>query len=293
MTDIARSASARQWQAKWSIGIYSGPSPLELSPLAANTDPVFTAEHIPGQWAGFVADPFLFPVDGRWFMFFEIWNRKRQLGEIGCAVSGDLLHWEYLGLALSEPFHLSYPHVFKAGGRFYLLPETKQAGAVRLYRAREFPLTWTLERELFAGNYADPSPFFHEGRWWIFAQRGLDELRIFHAPEPEGPWQRHADGPQWPGNRTYTRPAGRTIHYQNAIYRFAQDGSISYGNNVRMMEVNVLDPEAFLDREISRSPFLGPGESGWNAMGMHHIDLHQTAAGPWIAAVDGANLGCF
>lgn len=51
--------------------------------------------------------------DGRWYMFFEVMNQDSDRGEIGLALSDDGIHWEYSQIVLVEPFHLSYPHVFR------------------------------------------------------------------------------------------------------------------------------------------------------------------------------------
>ena len=52
---------------------------------------------------------------------------------------------------LKEPFHLSYPYVFKHKGTYYMIPESRAAGAVRLYRARSFPLSLEFDTTLFEG----------------------------------------------------------------------------------------------------------------------------------------------
>jgi hypothetical protein len=174
-----------------------------------------------------------------------------------------------------------------------MLPETKQANAARLYVAEDFPTRWTLASEILQGQYADPTVIRYGDRWWLFAQRGLDELRLFFAEAIEGPWIAHPQSPVWAGNRIFSRPAGRMLEFEGKLYRFAQDGSLAYGNNVRAMRIDILNEAAYLDHEIEESPILGPSESGWNSMGMHHFDAHNIGESSWVAAVDGANLGLF
>ena len=52
---------------------------------------------------------------------------------------------------LAEPFHLSYPYVFAWRGEYYMVPECHAAGAVRLYRAAEFPTRWVQVADLLTG----------------------------------------------------------------------------------------------------------------------------------------------
>ena len=89
-------------------------------------------------------------------------------GELAHAVSRDALCWDYRGIVLREPFHLSYPYVFRWRGQWYMTPETLDAGCIRLYRARRFPADWEHVAELLPGAGADPSPFRWAGCWWAW-----------------------------------------------------------------------------------------------------------------------------
>ena len=60
-------------------------------------------------------------------------------GDIGLAVSDDGINWSYKQIVLDEPFHMSYPYVFKWQEDFYMIPESQEANSVRLYRALDFP----------------------------------------------------------------------------------------------------------------------------------------------------------
>jgi hypothetical protein len=160
------SDSAAPWI--WSIGIYSGPSPLRLGPAPGARNPVLSARDVTDVPARFVADPFMLPINGQWHMFFEVLNGRNDRGEIGLATSRDGLAWQYRQIVLAEPFHLSYPYIFRWNQDFYMLPETLGAGAVRLYRAASFPTRWEHVTDLIPGTHADPSLFTFDNRWWLF-----------------------------------------------------------------------------------------------------------------------------
>ena len=143
----------------WSIGIYTGDSPFQLHAPPQRHNPVLTRDAVSDIPAEFVADPFLVRGDGVWYMFFEVINRESGKGEIALAVSENCFDWRYQQRVLVEPFHLSYPYVFKWRDDYYMIPESLKGGAVRLYRALSFPASWSYVGPLFSGEWADPSIF--------------------------------------------------------------------------------------------------------------------------------------
>jgi len=288
--DLADQES-RQWRLTWSIAVYQGASPLALAPLDARNRPALTADDVTDLKASGVADPFVVQVDGLYHLFFEVINRDSERGEIACATSRDGRTWRYGSVVLREPFHLSYPFVLRHGDAFYMVPETRQAGAVRLYRADDFPHGWRCVGELLRGPYADSTLVQHEGHWYLFAERGLDELCLFHSPMLEGGWQPHPASPLWAGNRRYSRPGGRIVAAGGRLYRFAQDAWPNYGSRLHAFAIDTLTPAAWAEHLCPESPILEATGTGWNAMAMHHIDAWEHAPGQWLALVDGAAMG--
>ena len=278
----------------WSIGIYAGPSPFELSPAEGAANPVLSAAAITDRPAEFVADPFMVRAGEEWHMFFEVLNGGSRNGEIGWATSPDGLRWQYRRTVLAEPFHLSYPYVFEWEGDFFMVPEALAPGAVRLYRADPFPERWVHVQDLVPVMAADPSPFRFEGRWWMFlcpTPHEHDSLALYHADRLEGPWQAHVKNPLLQAEPCLSRPAGRVLVRDGGnpgVLRFAQDCRPRYGTRVRAFEVSRLTPEEY--EETEHGFILEPSGSGWNGMRMHHADAHPLPDGSWIACVDGFRI---
>ena len=99
---------------------------------------------------------------------------------------------------LEQPWHLSYPYLFREGAQIWLVPESAAKGGLELHRATAFPDRWLLERRLFEDlRLVDATFFAHEGRLWLFAgaisgrtaTRGTT-LR-WKAPAIQGHWQPH------------------------------------------------------------------------------------------------------
>jgi len=273
----------------WSIGIYTGPSPYDLSAQISN--PVLTHVDVTDVPAKFVADPFMIPVNP-WFMFFEVMRGDSPIGEIGLASSEDGIEWKYEQIVLREDFHLSYPYVFEWQNSYYMIPETLGANAVCLYEAEEFPRRWSRKARLIEGHCADPSIVRFNDLWWLFVcstPHQHDTLRLYFAEEITGPWREHPQSPIVRGDTRRARPAGRVVIKDNYLIRFAQDCVPRYGSRVRAFDIRELTTTRYAEVENAASPVLQPGNSGWNALGMHHVDAQQQPGGAWLACVDGTN----
>ena len=270
----------------WSIGLYSGPSLLELSPCAEALNPVMTAEKITDVSADFVADPFVIEHSGTWLMFFEVLNKETYEGDIGLARSTDGVTWDYVGIVLDEPFHLSYPQVFLWGGAFYMIPESNRAGAIRLYKAESFPSRWSFERALITGRYVDPTIFRFEDHWWMFAADiSSGTLHLFHSDELAGPWIEHVQSPVIENDANIARCAGGVLAHENHLFRFAQDCDPVYGSRVRVFEITELSVQSYAETEINDHLLRCEGDR-WNADGMHHVSIMKSDH-RWLACVDG------
>jgi hypothetical protein len=271
----------------WSIGVLEGPSPVDLRADPAVRNPVISKDEITDVRALLVADPFAVCLDSRWHIFFEVLNAETAKGEIALATSTDLHSWTYEGVVLVEPFHLSYPFVFEWNDVLYMVPETWEAGSVRLYRASDSPTRWAFVCDLLRGPvFLDSTVLFHRDHWWMFTETNpkhrYDTLRLFGAAKLTGPWSEHPQSPLVQGDSRIARPAGRVVASDRVI-RFTQDCSGLYGQGVRAFEITELSTERYAETPLGLQVDLG----AWGATAMHHIDPHRTSDGRWSAFVDG------
>jgi hypothetical protein len=294
---LLSTASTNAGQQMWSIGIYAGESPFQFAAPENIDNPVLTGRDVSDVPAVSVADPFMLCVDHTWYMFFEVINMTTAKGEIGLAISPNGLQWTYQQIVLAEPFHLSYPYVFEWMNDYYMIPESTQAGSIRLYKATKFPIRWSLAGILMSGGYfADTSIFRHNDRWWLFTETNPsimhDTLRLFYATELRGPWLEHRNSPIVKGNPHIARPGGRVLTINDRIIRYTQDCYPLYGIQVRAFEITNLTTISYIEQDANESiKVLIPSGGGWNADGMHHIDPHMIGDKRWIASVDGWHYG--
>ena len=283
------------WKNKWewSISIYQGNSPFVFSALRDTAAPVITAKHVTDVAADSVADPFMIHDRGTWYLFYEVCNVQTKNGEIGVSTSHNLVTWNYGGIILQEPFHLSYPYVFRSNDDHYMIPESRQANGIRLYKAKNFPSRWSFVKTLIEGAYVDASLIQIGTQWWLFAAEAPsnDTLRLFYADDLSGPWIEHPKGPVVSGEPHIARPGGRVLLFGDRVIRYAQDDSPAYGNQVWAFEIVRLTRTDYEEQKATDLPIIkATGGKAWNSSGMHTIDPHKISDNTWVACVDGLRL---
>ncbi|OVA03128.1 hypothetical protein BVC80_7547g1 [Macleaya cordata] len=250
--------------------------------------------------SNFVADPFLFVQGGTLYLFYETKNSITSQGDIGVAKSTDKgATWEQLGIALDEGWHLSYPYVFNYNDQIYMMPESNQKGELRLYRALEFPLKWTLDKVLMKKALVDSIIINYSGNYWLFGSdlggfgsRKNGQLKIWYSSSPLGPWKPHKKNPVYNPNKGFgLRNGGRPFMYNGTLYRVAQDCGETYGKRVRTFKVEVLTMDEYREVEVP----LGieepkKGINAWNGARYHHLDVQNLGSSGWVGIMDGDRI---
>lgn len=275
---------------QWTIGIYRSDNPFHFSELQGWINPLFRAEDVTDMPAGFVADPFLVREGDLWYLFFEVYNNGTKQGDLAVATSANTWMWNYEKVILDEPFHLSYPYVFKSDGEYYLIPESFEDNSIRLYTAEDFPTKWSYVKTLVEGrDYVDNSIVFYNGMWWLFSSvTSNDKLYLHYADSLTGPWREHPQSPIVMNDLHKARPSGRMIIYYGKLYRFTMDVNPPVGTHqVMAYEITEITPTSYSEKLAQEAPVLMASSSGWNGQAMHQLDPVQVNEDSWIAAVDG------
>lgn len=226
----------------------------------------------------FWADPFQIKVDGKYYIFFEDYVNDAGRAHISVVevdrngiVSGPTE-------ALKLDCHLSYPFVFEWQGDYYMIPETGERNVVELYRAHSFPFQWKPEKVLLeARSPLDATLIAAEGKWWMFVniqEEGVavnwDELHLYYADSPLGPWKPHARNPIVTDVR-FARPAGRLFWSQDVLYRPNQDSSLRYGYATMINRVTELSPSTYKETPLLK---ISP-EWDKDIIGIHTVNLME------------------
>jgi hypothetical protein len=236
-----------------------------------------------------LADPFVISRDGRDVCFVEDLDSATNRGIITVYdVTTDPA--TYIGGALAEDFHLSFPYLFAYRGALYMCPETSQSREIRIYKCREFPLRWQLEKVIMRDLSAvDTLLFEHNSRWWLMtnidpAQWGDHslELCIFSAASPlDDAWTPHPGNP-FLIDASRTRNGGIVLE-GDKIFRVAQgQGFDMYGKRTTINEIVQLDDDVYIERCVREiSPIAKNG-----IVSTHHF--HTNGA---ISTFDFAHKG--
>jgi len=245
----------------------------------------------------FYADPFMLERDGRHHVFFEdapFAARRAHISHLVIEADGRVGEPQRV---LEAPYHLSYPFVFEWHGAVWMVPESRVHGRVDLFRAVDFPTGWRHEQTLLKVPAVDSTLFEHDGRWWMFTNLAVgaastsDELHLWSAPQPTGPWKPHPSNPVVSDVRA-ARPAGSVFRHEGALIRPAQDSERRYGYRVGFHRIEALNEKEYRDRLVHR---LEPtwnaknlGSHTYNAAGRYEIIDGRFHSAKWRRALPGA-----
>ncbi len=212
------------------------------------------------------------PVTGIAYCFVEEFDQAAGRAHISVLEqSGN--GWQRLGVAIREPFHMSFPYVFEYEGKLHMCPETSEARCISVYRCESFPLGWVHAATLMTDVSAADTVIFQRGqRWWMLSN-------IDRAPNPDHQSELHAfhaDSPlsdRWqpvPGNPVKAdchgaRNGGLSVD-GSTVRRIGQVQSFEmYGKQVNVYSITRLDEGGFEEECLGTiAPPLGSG-----AIGMH------------------------
>jgi hypothetical protein len=236
---------------KWKIAYKrTGTFPFDLSGLRVWETPVTQYE----------ADPFLVEHKGENFLFYELFDHKK--GVIAYSRMSTLTT-AAPSVCLEEPFHLSYPSIFKDGGEIYMTPECGASGEVRLYKATHFPDKWEAVSVIRKGVADDNDVIRYGGKWYLFTTTGTMNIHIWKADTLGGKWEHH-----FGTDIKDSRGAGRPFEYNGKLIRPCQDSDDIYGKGVILKSINLplYEEEEFKRLEI---PLSG-------AVGIHTFNFNKT-----------------
>lgn len=222
----------------------------------------------------FLADPFVVSVDDAHYCFLEDYDYGTSRG---CIAVYRLYEKraERLGEALVEPFHLSYPYIFKYDSKFYMCPESAENKDIRLYECESFPCSWKLKKIAMSNVSAVDSMIFEkDGTWWLFTNIDptnvgdhCSELQIYYADSPlADEWTPHPKNPIFVDSIRARN--GGILFEGDQIYRVSQQhGHDQYGKSAFINKIVHLSKTDYLEETMCK---IEPGFSD-KILGTHHM----------------------
>jgi hypothetical protein len=227
----------------------------------------------------FLADPFVISRGGKDFCFVEDIDNATKRGKIAVySLGADRA--SYLGVALEENFHLSFPYLFEYQDELYMCPESSESREIRIYKSLDFPLRWRLEKIIMKNISAvDTILFERKGKWWMLTNTDPAdwgdfslELCIFSANSPlDEDWIPHPGNP-FLIDASRTRNGG-ILREGDRVFRVAQaQGFDMYGKRTSINEILELNELAYAEQCVYEiSPVFKKGGAG-----THHLHSNGT-----------------
>ena len=282
------SLEIREREDEYSIGLFECDSNFQLKESSISNNPILCWNKFRPNKPFSLADPFLINDSGRYYIFYEISNLNTGQGDIALAESMDLgKTWNHVKTVVDEPFHLSFPCVFKAGSDYYLVPESAADSSVRLYKATRFPYDWKFQKKIIFGKYVDNSLFYYHHQWWMFSSLEDGSLHLFYSSTIEGKWNAHPQNPLIKNDYSKYRAGGKVLTLESKMYRIVQCDTPYYGHYLRAFQINKLSNTEYEEAEIKNSPILVPSGNSWRRTGMHQLDGFKLENNRWLFCADG------
>lgn len=271
----------------WSIGY--GASAGYPKKIAVHQNSIYSIEKLKAQNDStvFLADPFFVKEKDSFYLFFEHQKNKSN-ADVGLLTSTDGKKYQYRGTVLTQKFHLSYPQVFKYKDAFYMLPETKQANGILLFKAHRFPFDWRICDTLIANvALVDPSIYLSDSLNILVATDYEKNMYLYQADSLFGKWKLHKKPIALIG--TEARAGGRFFADKNGLILPVQNCTKGYGYGLSLYRFSFHDGIYDVKRE---SPFYlkaNENRAAFNA-GMHHLDVQRIDANHYYYVYDGNRL---
>jgi hypothetical protein len=230
---------------------------------------------LPDDGARFYADPFVLRRDEAFHVFVEEYPYSTGKGVVSWFMVDDAGNANAPRIVLERPYHLSYPFVFEHCAHVYMIPETRRARRIEIYRADPFPHRWVFEGVLIDNIEATDATLVAEcGRFWLFAAvadagaSGWDSLSLFSSDKLLGDWHPHPRNPVLIDAHA-ARPAGAMVRKNGRLWRVAQDCARTYGGGLAFCAIDRLDDEDYAQTVVK---VLGPPPSV-RARGIHTLNF--------------------
>ena len=232
---------------------------------------------IPNPPGRMLADPFVITHRGRTAILAEDLFYSDDRGRISAIeMTGD--GPGPARVVLDEPFHLSFPFVFEAEGRVWMIPETAEARQIRLYSCEDFPFEWKLHAILMDDvQAADTMLIAKDDRWFMLTNicsAGIgdqnSELHVFHGPRFDGTdWTPVSQGNPVVFDSLRSRNGG-LLRRDGTWVRVNQiQARDHYGAGFGLNVITKLDAEGYAEERIET---IDPGFAT-GAVSSHHLHM--------------------
>ncbi len=268
----------------WHIYVYKADHEANIQDIPA-LNPIIkigvSGLRLSSSFAHTHADPFLWVHEDKLYIFYEV-KGDFSKGEIHVGTIEDD-KFKYIGLALKEEYHLSYPHVFSHNGVTYMIPEASESGMVSLYEEVSFPNEWKTKRVLVPEPLVDINIVEYESSIYLIGSSDTQGLKVFRSGNLFEDFQ--CIFTQGTNDKSRSRNGGPIIRMKDSLYRYFQNNENYYGERIGVSKINSLTRELYSE-EVICYDLLEKSKPRYLSLGYHHVSAARFKNNTYIT-VDG------
>jgi hypothetical protein len=234
-----------------------------------------------GDSIEFNADPFVFENNGVMYLFVETKPNGKRAHLSVYLLDSSHLRFHYLGVALKEPFHLSYPALYNIDGVIMLIPEMQRSGESWAYVADSFPFKWRKKYKISDQAIKDPTllnSMCNKG-YLYYSKKNVLSRRSFSFDSSIG---FDIGREYFVKTGTTSRPGGAPFVFKRDTLLFFQNNRKGYGSGLVSYNVRSKEEKHFLSAQTKIPAF---------SAGMHHFSSIGIGDS-LLVAMDGNFLVC-
>jgi len=209
----------------------------------------------------FLADPFVIKKNNRTICFVEDYCYKQKRAHIAAIEIIDQKQYKMLGPVIEEPYHMSFPYLFEYEDELYMVPETSEGNAIRLYKCIEYPLKWEYQKDIFSDVKAVDSMFFvYQERWWMLTNMstknnddGASQLMAYYSDNPlSDNWIAHEQNPLIFDSSIARNGGILDLASPLPVRSRQKQGFNAYGVALTLARITELTPSSYSEEEIGQ-----------------------------------------
>lgn len=195
----------------------------------------------------FEADPFIFMINKKYFIAYEIFDYSHGNGKIECVdLEGN--RYPFFDDINAITGHKSYPFIFKENGNIYSIVETSDLDEISIYffNGAKFIKKKTL---LNNEKYIDTNIKKIDNIFYLFTSTANEPFKqlLFYSDSLFGEYQLHPSSPI-SNNKKNGRNGGPIIEDNGRYYRIGQNCEHTYGGSLQVMQIEIISTDNYQER---------------------------------------------
>lgn len=220
------------------------------------------------------ADPFIYKVtDDEIIVFVEECSIEKPKGIIcELVIDRKSMRLKERFVMLELDTHLSYPAIFKDGGKVYVYPENGFSGKLNVYEYDEAKHCLMNPICILDEAVADASIIKTGEKYLLICTQypnTQEKAYLYESNSLFGPFKKISNNP-CQTLLSCSRPGGNWIEVGNEIYRPAQNCSVRYGGSLSIMKCTFIEKDMIEEVNFE----IYPISRRYN-LGIHTLNFHQ------------------